>query len=129
MNLLLDTHIFIWLLSDIQQIPENILTACKNSNNRLYISVVNSWEMQIKIQQGKLSLPVSRSKLIEQSQQHGFSLLSITENHINHLEALKNHHKDPFDRLLMAQANAEKMKLISADSKIYLYKDQVDLLW
>ena len=117
MNLLLDTHIFLWL----NQAIENIPALCENTNNTLYLSPVSPWEIQIKHQLGKLDLAVDLQKMIETQQQNGLKLLPITLAHIYALAQLENHHQDTFDRLLIAQATVESMPLITVDSKITRY--------
>ena len=128
MNLLLDTHTFLWLLSDIKKLPPNVVELCKDPDNALYLSVVNSWEIQIKAQKGKLALPVSRKELIQNSLAHGLIMLPVKGEHIDALDDIADHHADPFDRLLIAQAITENLTLLSVDEKIHLY-EEVNVLW
>ncbi len=121
MNLLLDTHIFLWLNQEIENIPVNILSLCEDTHNTLYLSPVSAWEIQIKHQLGKLDLAVPLQEMIETQQQNGLKLLPITLAHIYALAQLENHHQDPFDRLLIAQATVESMPLITVDNKITRY--------
>lgn len=122
MNLLLDTHIFIWWDDDYTRLPPALLTALNDPANSIYLSLVSIWEMQIKIQLGKLrfSIPLAQ-KVRDQRIRNGTQLLPIAEAHIYGLDALPHHHRDPFDRLLIAQANAEKMVLATHDSQFNLY--------
>lgn len=129
MKLLLDTHVFIWLVSNLERVPLPIQAALESEENIVYPSVVNSWEMQIKMQLGKLDLPVPRKQLFDQSVKNDFRLLTIKASHIDALDQLTLEHRDPFDRMLMAQAKAENMRLVSADSKVHKYQDQVNLFW
>jgi PIN domain nuclease of toxin-antitoxin system len=121
MNLLLDTHIFLWLNQKVENIPANILALCEDSNNTLYLSHVSPWEIQIKNQLGKLDLAVSLQEMIETQQQNGLQLLPISLTHIYALAHVENYHQDPFDRLLIAQATVESMPLITVDNKITRY--------
>lgn len=128
MKLLLDTHAFLWLRSKPHKVPATVLTAYGNPENRIYLSLVSIWEMQIKHQIGKLHLDLSLEELIQrQCDENMLEILPITMSHIFRLEHLPAHHKDPFDRLLIAQAHEEKLSLVSADSMMNQYK--VNLFW
>ena len=117
MYLLLDTHIFIWLDSHSAQLSPAATTALGDSTNTLFLSVASLWEMQIKINLGRLPLRLPlRDIVTEQQQINGVRLLSVRASHTFALDGLPRHHKDPFDRLLMAQAIAENMTVVSADS-------------
>lgn len=116
MRLLLDTHIFIWWAGEPARLPPTFLSHLRNPENTLVLSVASVWEMQIKAGLGKLELRQSLSELIEsQRRVNGLELLTITLEHVLALEGLPRHHGDPFDRLLVAQANAEAMPLMSTD--------------
>jgi PIN domain nuclease of toxin-antitoxin system len=121
MNLLLDTHIFLWLNQNIENIPTNILALCEDTANTLYFSPASAWEIQIKYQLGKLELSVSLSEMIETQQQNGLIILPISLTHIYALAGLENYHQDPFDRLLIAQSIVESMPLVTVDKKILAY--------
>lgn len=121
MNLLLDTHIFLWLNQEIECIPANILSLCEDSNNTLYLSHISPWEIQIKNRIGKLDLAVTLQEMIETQQQNGLKMLPITLSHIYALAYVENYHQDPFDRLLIAQATVESMPLVTVDNKITRY--------
>lgn len=126
MKLLLDTHIFLWLNCDPQKLSQKILEACSNMNNQLYLSPVSPWEIQIKQQLGKLHLDIPLSKLVEaQIDQNKLQILPIKLEHIYALSALPAIHKDPFDRLLIAQADIESMVLVSVDKNIRQYSIEV----
>lgn len=99
-----------------------------DASNSLFLSVVSIWEMQIKSQLGKLKLNLPLRELIESQQQtNGLQILSIALEHVLALENLPAHHKDPFDRLLVAQAVVEDASLVSMDSALTAYT--VKLLW
>ena len=128
MKYLLDTHTFIWLDSDPDKLSAAVTSLCSDPQNQLYLSIASVWEMQIKIQLRKLKLPTSLAKTLEEQQTaNRLLLLPIELTHILGLAALPDHHKDPFDRLLIAQANAEKMPLISDDPQIAKYS--VTVVW
>ena len=122
MNLLLDTHIFLWLNEQPEKLSANILSHCEDSHNTLFLSHVSPWEIQIKHQLGKLELGEPLQTMIEtQQQENGLQLLPIELTHIDALSQLPYHHKDPFDRLLIAQAMVEDMSFISIDRCIADY--------
>jgi PIN domain nuclease of toxin-antitoxin system len=126
MKLLLDTHAFIWWVSAPEKLSEQVLAAFQDRNNGLILSVASVWEMQIKLQLDKLKS--SLDSLIEAQQlANDLQILSIELSHVLALSNLPPHHKDPFDRLLVAQAGAEDAFLVSADGVFSRYA--VRLLW
>jgi PIN domain nuclease of toxin-antitoxin system len=128
MNLLLDTHVFLWLLNEPEKLSRTARAACEQLANNLYLSVASTWEMQIKSQLGKLELPAPLERLItEQQEQNGLRIVPVELNHVLALANLPSHHKDPFDRLLIAQARVEVFQLVSADGVFRNY--EVQLLW
>ena len=122
MKILLDTHVFLWWDNDPAQLSAQAKALCQDPANTLVLSVASVWEMQIKQQLGKLTLRLPLSQLI-QDQQHtnGMEILPISLAHVLSLETLPPHHKDPFDRLLIAQANTEGIGLLSVDSVFKQY--------
>ncbi len=118
MNLLLDTHIVLWWLSDPDRITARIQDAIKNAKNRIWISAVVGWEIRIKEALGKLTIPVEYDQVLWDQ---GFIELPITFSQVNVLTTLAAIHRDPFDRLLVAQALAENFTLVSADSILENY--------
>lgn len=116
MRLLLDTHAFIWWDSDPARLPSRVLALCKDPANTLLFSVVSVWEIQIKLQLGKLTLKLPLADIIEgQRQTNHIKILPVTLPHVLALQNLPAPHKDPFDRLLVAQANVEGATLVSGD--------------
>src|SRR5438128_1883369 len=116
MRLLLDTHIFIWWNGDLDRLPSRARALCEDKANTLVLSLVSVWEMQIKSQLGKLTFRQSLPQVIESQQQaNKLEVLPITPDHIYALQRLLSHHKDPFDRLLIAQAIVENMALVTVD--------------
>ncbi len=125
MKLLLDTHTFIWWDSEPSQLSERILTMCQDNSNTLFLSVVTVWEMQIKSQLRKLKLNLPLADLIENQQRiNDIQLLPINLEHVLELDRLPLHHKDPFDRLLIAQTNIEEAILLSKDAAFSAYSVQ-----
>ena len=124
MNLLLDTHIFLWLNQEPEKINRQLLELCSDHQNHLFLSLVSLWEIQIKYQLGKLKLHRPILDLItEQQKSNQLQILPIRLEHILALSSLENHHHDPFDRLLIAQSQIEDMLLVTEDSKIKRYQN------
>ncbi len=128
MKYLLDTHAFIWLDSDPTQLSPQVRSLVQDSTNILLLSLVSIWEMQIKIHLGKLHLNLPLAELVESQRQiNSIDILPIALSHVLALDNLPLHHKDPFDRLLIAQANIENAALISRDPVFANY--QVQVIW
>ena len=126
MKLLLDTHAFIWWASEPEKLSSAALAACQGESNILLLSAASVWEMQIKIQLGKLKLINALRSLIEsQRKTNNLQILPVELSHVLELDALPAHHKDPFDRLLIAQAIVEDATLVSADHVFSKYPAKV----
>lgn len=115
-RLLLDTHAFLWWVADAPELTPAARHAIADMNNECYLSLASCWELSIKSSLGKLRLtsPVERF-VSEQITANGFTLLNIELRHAAKVEKLPFHHRDPFDRLLIAQAISEKLVIVSAD--------------
>lgn len=118
MKLLLDTHALIWYLEGSLQLPKTARVMIDNAENEVLISAVSLWEMSIKISLGKLKRPLNLStlELAKHLEVLGFLILPILPTHLDILSSLPFHHKDPFDRLLIAQAIAENIPVLSRDA-------------
>lgn len=128
MNLLLDTHTFIWWDGDPAKLSAAADHALRNPSNLLFLSVVSVWEIQIKHQLGRLHLRLPIEEIVkEQQERNGIQILSVELPHVLMTGELPLHHSDPFDRLLIAQAVTEKFTLVSKDAEITKYA--VHLLW
>lgn len=128
MKLLLDTHTFIWWDSNPAKLSPQALAHCQDRQNALLLSVASVWEMQIKLQLDKLKLTLPLAELIEsQQQRNSLEILPVLLTHVLALQHLPAHHKDPFDRLLIAQANVEDVVIVSNDPMFPKYTDKV--LW
>lgn len=127
MKALLDTHTFLWaILSDprLSRRAQKIFTG----PNDLWLSVASIWEILIKISAGKLFLPEpSGPYLVKKLAENRIEVLPITLDHVLALESLAVHHRDPFDRILIAQSLEEKLLLVSADPRFEKYP--IQLLW
>lgn len=122
MRLLLDTHAFLWWVADHPELPVNARNVIADSRNECFLSLASCWEMAIKSSTGKLKLtkPVERF-ITEQLHSNAFRLLNIEFSHTARVEHLPFHHRDPFDRLLVAQALCEKIPIVSADTVLSDY--------
>ena len=117
LRLLLDTHVLLWALEGGQQLNPATLYAIFN-NSRVYISAVSYWEIAIKSALGKLQLADDPLEFIENS---GFTELPVTFRHAEMAASLPLHHRDPFDRMLVAQAQVEGLTLVTRDADILRY--------
>lgn len=117
MKLLLDTHVFLWLNDSPEKLSDTARQVCEDLNNSLHLSMASVWEIQIKQQLGKLQLSESWREMIKtQQQDNDLVLLPIELKHIEALNSLPPVHRDPFDRLLIAQAIQESMSIVTVDS-------------
>lgn len=128
MTLLLDTHSFLWFCQGDANLSATAKTLIEDPNNRKLLSVASCWEIAIKAGLNKLTLGEPSSTYIPAAlSRTGFELLPITLEHTTNVESLPPHHKDPFDRLLIAQATVEGIPLVSAD--VVLDKYAITRLW
>jgi PIN domain nuclease of toxin-antitoxin system len=128
MNLLLDSHTFVWWRDETQKLSPTAFAEISNSNNSVFLSVVTVWELQIKIALNKFTIKGTLENAVKDEQQNnGFQVLSVLLSHALYLENLPLHHKDPFDRLLISQAIVENMTLVTTDPEFAKY--QANLLW
>ncbi len=127
-SLLLDTHTMLWFFWDDPQLSAHAKALIEDGNNRKLISIASCWEIAIKVGVGKLDLgESSRSFLPSEIARNNFELLPISLGHATMVEGLVAHHRDPFDRLLVAQAMSEGLPVVSADGIFDQYG--VDRLW
>ncbi len=119
MNLLLDTHTFLWAVDDNPNLSQEARAAITDGSNLVFVSAATAWEISIKKAIGKLSLP--DGSYLEELKAHRFTPLDITTEHALAIENLPRHHQDPFDRLLVAQAQTEKLILITRNPRIKQY--------
>ncbi len=122
MNLLLDTHVFIWFINGDKQLSAAAKKRIENRMNKSFISIASIWEIAIKIRLGKLQLNASFDKVRDKIRDNGFELLPISFEHTALLTILPMHHRDPFDRMIIAQAIIEKMTILSKDGNFKKYR-------
>jgi PIN domain nuclease of toxin-antitoxin system len=128
MKVLLDTHTFIWWDSDPAKLSPKALALCQNPATTVLLSVASVWEMQIKVHLGKLKLKLPLADIVNAQQRtNGVEVVPVNLPHVLELDSLPAPHKDPFDRLLVAQANVEQATLITVDPIFSQYP--VSVLW
>ena len=128
MRLLLDTHTFIWFAFNAKELPVATRELLEDAASEVYFSHASVWEMAIKVSIGKLSFSQKVVDFVSaQVQKDDIQLLPIELSHIALVESLSLHHRDPFDRLLIAQAQAENLILVSVDAAFDLYG--INRLW
>jgi PIN domain nuclease of toxin-antitoxin system len=124
MNFLLDTHVFLWWSLEPDKLPSEVLDELRDPKNRVVFSTVCSWEAQIKAGLGKLVLEEPLRKIVERElSRNQWEVLPVTLEHTWRLESLPPLHRDPFDRLLVAQALVENLSLVTRDPLLPPYPD------
>lgn len=125
MKLLLDTHIILWLAGAPEKLSEKTQALLQASDNSLFFSSASICEIVIKLGLGRKDFKVDPSRLRKMLMQNGYAEISITAEHALKIESLPALHKDPFDRMLLAQARTEGMMLLTVDPLIAQYQDSV----
>lgn len=116
MRLLLDTHVFLWMFLHPKKIGSKAWTWLRNAENDLYLSAASAWEIAIKVRIGKMRLPNNAALYVpRRARESNILSLTITEEHALAVADLPMEHTDPFDRILVAQAQLESLTLISGD--------------
>lgn len=122
MRILLDTHLLLWWLADDRQLSEQARSAISEPGNTIFVSSISLWEIWLKSSLGKLRTPVNfEARLAEES----FESLPLTASQTSGIASLPWHHRDPFDRMLVCQAQAENLLLLTADEVLSRYGDFV----
>ena len=128
MNLLLDTCAFLWLTADAPELSTKAKAVFQDTRNAVYLSSVSAWEIIVKHQLGKLPLPDDAEDFIKQQcEKHYIEYLPLTEKAVFQLSRLPNHHRDPFDKMLICQAIAHNLTILTADKMIIQYP--VPVIW
>ncbi len=128
MRALLDTHTFLWWITDDSKLSPHVRKIISNGDNQLFFSSASGWEIAIKAQLGRIQLPDKPETIVsEQLLLNAIQSLPIQINHALHIYNLPLHHRDPFDRMLVAQAQLEDLTILTADSQIARY--QVKVAW
>ncbi len=123
MNVLLDTHSLLWWLNDDPELSRQAFNVISNGENVIFISVVSIWEIRIKEAIGKIDIPSNFKEILDKQP---FETLSIASEHAHFIKKLPLIHKDPFDRMLIAQSKIEKLTIITRDS--FFTKYNIDVI-
>ncbi len=125
MNLLLDTHVALWAITDNPKLPNMAREMILSSKTIVWVSTANIWEIAIKHSLGRGDMPVSGKDALHYFSASGYRFLSVEAEHAAAVEELPQHHQDPFDRILVAQALVEPMRLMTHDATVALYSDTI----
>jgi len=125
LNLLLDTHIALWAIADSPKLPKKARELIESPKSTVWISAATVWEIAIKHSLGRGDMPVSSQNALRYFRESGYRLLHIEPEHATAVENLPAHHADPFDRILVAQALVEPMRLITHDPMVARYSDTI----
>ena len=125
MQLLLDTHIALWAITDSPKLSANAREIIESEQATIWVSVASLWEIAIKYALGRGNMPVSGAEAAQYFRDSGFQFLSVDPEHALMVERLPAYHTDPFDRIIIAQALTEPMRLITHDAVVSRYSDTV----
>jgi len=124
-NILLDTHVALWAITDSPRLRAPARDLIASSSNQVWISAATIWEISIKHTLERGDIPVSGSEALRYFNASGFRMLPVEAEHAVAVETLPAHHQDPFDRILVAQALTEPMRLITHDATVARYSDTI----
>ncbi|THF62048.1 type II toxin-antitoxin system VapC family toxin [Pseudothauera rhizosphaerae] len=125
MNLLLDTHVALWAITDSPRLSRKARELIASPKTTVWVSAANIWEIAIKHSLGRGDMPVSGQDAMRYFRESGYRFLPVAAEHAVAVEELPQHHQDPFDRILVAQALVEPMRLMTHDPLVALYSDTV----
>ena len=125
MNLLLDTHVALWAITDSPKLPLKARELISSPKTNVWISTASIWEIAIKHSLGRGDMPISSQDALRYFLESGYRQLPIEAEHALAVEDLPAHHGDPFDRMLVAQALIEPMRLMTHDATVALYSDTI----
>jgi len=125
LNLLLDTHIALWAITDSPRLSAQAREWIESPRATVWVSAATVWEIAIKHGLGRGDMPVSGQEALDYFRQSGYRLLAVQSEHAAAVETLPAHHADPFDRILIAQALTEPMRLLTHDSTVARYLDTI----
>ncbi|MBP5260907.1 MAG: type II toxin-antitoxin system VapC family toxin [Clostridiales bacterium] len=125
MNILLDTHVLLWAITGSRKLTAKAKKLISDPGNTIYVSIISPWEVEIKHNKFPDRMPIGSAELLGFCKAAGYSFLSIRPSHIEQLPTLDHDiHADPFDRMLICQAKAEDMILITCDENVGRYKEK-----
>lgn len=127
MRLLVDTHVLLWAAAEPGRLPATFREWIESPENEVYFSAASIWELAIKLQIQRISLTVTPAEIASAATRMGFDELAVTAAHAARVRQLPLHHRDPFDRMLIAQAMHEPTRLLTADRVLGQYSDLVEV--
>jgi PIN domain nuclease of toxin-antitoxin system len=127
MEVLLDTHVLIWFLNGDRKLTKKAKELIEDSNNSKIISIASIWEIAIKLSLGKFKFKEGFKKFLEMVEENGFEILPISFDHALIVSNLEFLHRDPFDRIIIAQCKSENLTFITRDSNIKKYN--IETIW
>lgn len=127
MELLLDTHAFIWFIDGDNSLPEKAVNTIKEINNKCFISIASLWEIAIKLSLKKIELKSGFNKINDFLAENDIDILPITFYHLQKLLELPYHHRDPFDRIIISQGLSENFTIVTKDKEFESYTEKI--LW
>lgn len=125
MNLLLDTHVALWAITDSPKLSQKARELIQSQRTTVWISAASVWEIAIKHALGRGEMPVSSQDAVRYFRESGYRFLAVEAEHAVAVGDLAAHHHDPFDRILVAQALVEPMRLMTHDPMVALYSDSI----
>ena len=125
MNLLLDTHVALWAITDSPKLPQKARELIQSTKTTVWVSAASVWEIAIKHALGRGDMPVSSQDAVRYFRESSYRFLAVEAEHAVAVEDLAAHHHDPFDRILVAQALVEPMRLMTPDPLVALYSDTI----
>lgn len=125
MNLLLDTHVALWAITDSPKLPPKARELIASPKTNVRISSASIWEIAIKYSLGRGDMPISGQDALRYFSESGYRQLPVEAEHVGAAEDLPAHHNDPFDRILVAQALVEPMRLMTHDALVARYSDTI----
>lgn len=125
MNLLLDTHVALWAITDSPKLQHKARELILAPKTTVWVSAASVWEIAIKHGLGRGDMPISGGEAVRYFRESGYRFLAIEPEHACAVEELAPHHHDPFDRILVAQALVEPMRLLTHDPLVALYSDTI----
>lgn len=125
--IIIDTHVLIWALYDSEKLSLEAARAIRD--NDCCVSIASLWEMSIKAAKGALKLRETIPEVADRCREMGVELLAITPEHCQRIQSLPDHHRDPFDRIIMAQSLVEGFPLVTKDENIWNGYDEVSKIW
>ena len=125
MNLLLDTHVALWAITDSKALSAKAREMIESPRSTVWISAASVWEIAIKHGLGRGDMPVSSQDAVRYFRESGYQFLAVEAEHAMAVQELPAHHQDPFDRILVAQARVEPMRLLTHDPVVARYSDSI----